>query len=232
MRAVEFIKEVEAVDEMALPADWDPTALGHDKTFKSRLQYVRQRAARLGGGSSRIAVIIPDNGRDTVLKVAKNKKGMAQNEAEVEILKDGYLGRLDIVIPLIDYDKQNPIPTWLQTEKANKVNNLTLRKLLHCDKTNWGLSYFVDAVRVKSGQPKRYSDSLQSIKESLLKAGQSEEDLEIFMGYADEVADLVGSSSLLPDDMNNPANWGEYKGRPVIIDLGFTEAVMPLYYGS
>ena len=85
MRAFEFLNE-STVDEMALPADWDPAALGHDKTFKSRLEYALQRARRLGGGSSRVAFVIPDNGRDTVLKIAKNNKGTAQNEAEVDIL--------------------------------------------------------------------------------------------------------------------------------------------------
>ena len=50
------------LDEMALPADWDPAALGHDKSFKSRLEYALQRAPRLGGGSSRVAFVIPDAG--------------------------------------------------------------------------------------------------------------------------------------------------------------------------
>ena len=30
MRAFEFLTEAAEVDEMALPADWDPTMLGHD----------------------------------------------------------------------------------------------------------------------------------------------------------------------------------------------------------
>ena len=229
MRAFEFLNE-STVDEMALPADWDPTALGHDKTFKSRLEYVLQRAPRLGGGSSRVAFVIPDQGRETVLKVAKNKKGMAQNEAELDILTDGYLGKLDIVIPLVDYDKKNPTPTWIQTEKANKVSNQKLAKMLHCNKTNWGLTYLVYAVKNILGRKQKYMPDLDKIKQDLLDAGHTEQDLEIFMGYVDEVADLVGSSSLLEDDFNNASNWGEYNGRPVVIDLGFTDAVHDLYW--
>jgi hypothetical protein len=228
MRASEFLYE-DTVDEMALPADWDPAAFGHDKTFKSRLDYALQRAPRLGGGSSRVAFTIPDNGRDTVLKVAKNAKGMAQNEAEVDILTDGYTGKLDIVIPIVDYDKENPQPTWIQTELAKKVSQQKLSKLLHIDKLNYGISRFVYAVHNVLGNRKAYMTNLKKIKQDLIDSGHSEQDIEIFMGYVDEVATLVNSSTLLVDDLGVASNWGEYNGRPVIIDLGFTEAVKPMY---
>ena len=229
MRAFEFLNE-STVDEMALPADWDAEALGHDKTFKSRLEYALQRAPRLGGGSSRVAFVIPDQGRETVLKIAKNRKGMAQNEAEVDILDDGYLGKLDIVIPLVDYDRKNPTPTWIQTEKASKISQRKLAKMLHCDKSNWGITYFLYAVYNVIGRKNKYMPTLDKIKQDLLDAGHTEQDLEIFMDYVDKVAVLVSSSTLLPDDFGNSSNWGEYQGRPVIIDLGFTSAVHDLYW--
>ena len=228
MRAHEFLIE-SIVDEMALPADWDPTMLGHDKTFKSRLEYAKERAERLGGGSSRVAFVIPDNGRNTALKIAKNKKGMAQNEAEVEVLTDGYIGKLDIVIPLIDYDKENPQPTWLQTELAKKVNRRRLEQMLFCDDLDYGLGYFMDAVSNILGKRTRYQTSMKQIKEDLEDAGYSDNEIDIFMEYASEVATLVNSSTVLIDDLYNVGNWGEYNGRPVIIDLGYTEAVKPLY---
>jgi hypothetical protein len=228
MKVKELLNE-STIDEMALPADWDPTALGHDKSFKSRLQYALERAPRLGGGSSRVALIIPDQGRETVLKIAKNRKGMAQNEAEVAILTDGYLGRLDIVIPIIDYDQQNPQPTWLQTEKANKVSAVKLMKLLHCDKTQGGRGYFIDAVRYTIGDRSPYMYDLSKIKERMFRAGHTEQDWDTFIEYVNEVATLVSSSGLLVNDLVAAPNWGEYKGRPVIIDLGYTKAVRPLY---
>jgi hypothetical protein len=71
---------------------------------------------------------------------------------------------------------------------------------------------------------------LDKIKEELLKAGHTEQDLEIFMGYVDEIATLVNSSSIVPDDFAVASNWGEYNGRPVVIDVGFTENVEKMYY--
>lgn len=222
-------KGKEEVDEMALPVDWDPTALGHDKTFKSRLDYALQRAPRLGGGSSRVAFVIPDNGRETVLKIAKNNKGMAQNEAEADILDDGYLGKLDIVIPLVDYDKTSREPVWIQTEKANKVSRVKLAKMLHAG-GKWPMTNFLYAVENKLGSRQKYMPSLDDIKKDMLDSGSTEQDIEIFMDYVDQVAVLVSSSSLLAGDFGNPANWGEYQGRPVIIDLGYTESVHNLYW--
>ena len=228
----ELLWKADKLDEMALPAGWDAEALGHDKTFKSRLEYALQRAPRLGGGSSRVAFTIPDNGRKTVLKIAKNRKGLAQNQAEADILDDGYLGKLDIVIPLVDYDKTTHEPVWIQTEKANKVSQQKLAKMLHCDKLNYGVSHFVYAVHNVLGNRESYMPDLNQIQQDLIDSGHTEQDIEIFMDYVEQVADLVNSSSLLVDDFGKASNWGEYQGRPVIIDLGFTDAVRPMYYGG
>ena len=228
MRANEFLCE-DTVDEMALPADWDPTALGHDKTFKSRLEYALERAPKIGSGSSRTAFIIPDNGRETVLKIAKNKKGMAQNEAEVDILEDGYMGKMDIVIPLIDYDRTNPIPVWIQTEKANKLNKKRLEQLLYCDELDNGLDDFMGAVASILGQRHSWVPTMKQVKQDLEDTTLSQEEIDVFFEYVNEVATLISSSSLLIDDLYNTGNWGEYQGKPVIIDLGFTEAVKPMY---
>lgn len=210
------------LDEMALPANWDPTALGHDKTFKSRVDYAVKNAQRIGGGSSRVAFIIPDQGRSTVLKIAKNNKGLAQNEAEVDILEDGYLGRLPIVIPLVDYDKTGRQPIWIQTEKAEKVREPQLCQLLKC-KTLTQFCGYVGYILRKPG-----SEMWKNVPNVLAKKF-SEAEVDQFLEYANEMADLVNSSSIIINDFQFAGNWGVYKGRPVVIDLGFTTAVEPLY---
>lgn len=226
MRAFEFLTEASEVDEMALPADWDPAAFGHDKTFKSRLEYAKDRAQRLGGGSSRVAFIIPDNGRETVLKVAKNNKGMAQNKAEIDILTDGYLGKLDIVIPLVDYDKKNREPTWIQTEKAEKASEVKLAAMMKSGRYLFYLTTYANYM-IGSDRDKWGMERVNAHLESL-----SDEDKEIFVKYAQEIADLVSSSSLQMGDFDRASNWGIYKGRPVIIDLGYNEDVANLYWGK
>jgi hypothetical protein len=222
MRAFEFLNE-STVDEMALPADWDPAALGHDKTFKSRLEYALDRAPRLGGGSSRVAFIIPDNGRETVLKIAKNKKGLAQNQAEADILDDGYIGKLDIVIPLVDYDKTNREPVWIQTELAQKVREPALCKMLKCQSLTQFTGYTNYLIGGRNGQMWKNAPVV------LANNGFSEQDIETFKEYASELGDLVSSSGVLIADFQHASNWGIYKGRPVVIDVGFNENVASMY---
>src|ERR1700749_760360 len=49
------------------------------KTFTARLKYCKEHFQRLGAGSSRIVFLLPDG---KVLKLAKNAKGLAQNNVE------------------------------------------------------------------------------------------------------------------------------------------------------
>ena len=215
------------LNEMPLPVDWEEGALGSGQTFKNRLQYALERAKKLGAGSSRVAFTIEFEGRPTVLKVAKNNKGIAQNAAELEVLNDGYLGRLDIVIPLVDYDKKHPTPLWIQTELAKKVTAKRLAQLLHCTDFYEFLDcvYAIIQLRARPTVPSR----LEQTKQRLLASGKSEQDVELFGEYVDDVVRLLHDSSLDFADFRNPSNWGEYQGRPVIIDLGFNESVKQLY---
>ena len=75
----------------------------------------------LGTGSSRIAVDIPYEGRDTAFKVAINNKGIAQNIEEIALLNDYYIRDLEITIPVIDYDTSDK-PKWIHMEKAQKTH--------------------------------------------------------------------------------------------------------------
>ena len=68
----------EILSEAPLPDDWDKSAYKSDKSFASQLRYAQERAKKIGAGSSRVAFEIEHQGRPTVLKIAKNKKGLAQ----------------------------------------------------------------------------------------------------------------------------------------------------------
>jgi hypothetical protein len=225
------IEEVGKVNEGPLPADWDPEKLNLRQTFKDRLKYALERAKRIGGGSSRVAMTIDYEGRPTVLKVAKNLKGIAQNEAEVDILNVGYISKLPIVIPLIDYDKSNNRPVWLQTEVAKKIQSQTLLKLLHAP-NYWLLS---NKIRNTLGQRKPLDMTDEGIKKQYFETHNdrwkpTEEDWDIFVEYADEIATLADASGLATGDLMGANNWGVYNGRPVVIDLGLTQDVWDTYY--
>jgi hypothetical protein len=222
MRAKEFITE-NALDEMALPNDWDESALGHGKTFANRVAYAKERAAKLGTGSSRVAFTVEDGGRPTALKIAKNKKGLAQNEAEVEILNDNYVKNLGIVIPIIDYDKKNPQPTWVQTEVAKKASESALCKIMKCGKTLFHLTGYTEMLL---GNPNSWEAKQAYAHMKTL----SDDDAGIFQEYGQRLAELISSTSLQPGDFSRAQNWGLYNGNPVIIDVGYTETVKDMYW--
>lgn len=208
MRMKDFLSEA------PLPDDWD-----HDQmvarpgtTIKSRLDYALERAQRIGQGSSRVALVIEFQGRPTVLKVAKNRKGMAQNLEEVDILSDGYFSKLGILIPLIDYDQSGSV-SWLQTEMAAPFKSReALAAALGCDIMKL-LEY---SRRIGMG----FSDEFYDV------APERRADVQ---ELATSLDDLANNSTLDLEDCMQPSNWGMYQGRPVIIDAGFAGSAIPMY---
>jgi len=214
----------EIIDEMPLPADWDPQQMRQQTTsFKSRLAYALERAKKLGTGSSRVATIIEYEGRPTVLKIAKNAKGLAQNSVEADILSDGYASQLGILIPIIDYDEQNREPSWVHTEMAQKVTEKQLCVLMGCKNLSQLIS-LAHGIAGKKGL------TYQSVVQYLRRDGNSEEEIEKMTDYANTLADLNNSFDVELGDFTRAANWGLYQGKPVIIDVGFNSNVLNQYY--
>lgn len=197
--------------EAPLPDDWDKNTYSEKTSFAKRLAYAKERAQKIGSGSSRVAFIIPFENRKTVLKIAKNAKGMAQNEYEAQMLSDYYAKGLGITIPMIDYDEQSSRPTWIHTELAGKAKNSDFIKA--CGGTPNDLVAYAKSVltpnRVLFGDPNKID------KES---------------EFAQAFMDLIGNFDMPPDDFSRLANWGIYQGNLVIIDVGFNSDIQKQHY--
>jgi hypothetical protein len=203
--------------EAPLPTEWDAAVYTPAQSYKRRIDYAVARAQKLGAGSSRVAFDIPYQGRATVLKVAKNARGMMQNEAEADLLSDGYLNQLGIIIPLIDYDEEHAEPVWIHVEKAQKASQKQLCDLMRCGKLEW----LVNAAKyAQTGRGQDHNDDVVKL--------YGKESLETFHHYVDLLQELYGFDVQL-DDFSRAANWGLYNGSPVIIDMGFTKAVASHY---
>jgi hypothetical protein len=219
----EYVWE-EVLDEMPLPADWDPQQMRQGATtFKSRLAYALERAKKLGAGSSRVATTIEYEGRPTVLKIAKNAKGLAQNSVEADVLSDGYASQLGILIPIIDYDEQNREPSWVHTELAQKANEKQLCNIMKCD----DLNQLITMAKSITG---KHRMNYQQVTEFLRSRGKSEEDIDTMTDYANTLADLNSNFDVELGDFARAANWGFYQGKPVIVDVGFNSNVLNQYY--
>lgn len=199
------------LQEAPLPDDWDKNTYNEKNSFAKRINYAKERAKRLGGGSSRVAFKIPYEGRDTVLKVAKNVKGMAQNEHEVDALNDWYLRGLGITIPMIDYDTEGSKPTWIHLEMATKAKMSDFKKQTGGEPADL-IKY---ALKITGRKGNSWGD-----------ASVINEDSEVVQAFVD----YAGSYDHPLGDYANLANWGIYQGRLVIIDIGLSDDIYKTYY--
>ena len=215
------MKIIELLNETPLPSDWDSSKFNTSNSFKSIVDYALERSKKIGTGSSRIAFEVEYEGRPTILKIAKNEKGLAQNEVESKMLSDGYIEKMELTIPLIDYDTTNKQPLWIHTEKANKVTEKKLCKLLHCD----NLFQLIQMVKSKYKSSSLYAHYYNELKEL-----NTEEELEELEELVDNLYSLSNDFDVALGDFQKLDSWGLYKGRPVIIDIGLSMEVYDLHY--
>ena len=204
--------------EAPLPPDWEKEKFSPATSHAARIRYaVAQAQKKVGAGSGRVAVQIPYEGRPTILKVAKNKKGLAQNEFEARMLDDGYVETLGITIPMIDHDQENDPPVWIHTEMAEKMTAAKFRKLFNISHTDfhWLLMY-------ANGEFPNIGHGREAWFQELMEEND----------YVASVVDLVTNFGIPPGDFGRTANWGIFKGRPVIVDLGLSSDVLQQHYGG
>lgn len=133
----------------------------------------------LGSGSGRI---VYDLGNGFVVKVAKNRKGIAQNNAEYQIYSNG---KSELFAGITD---ATPDFYMIIMEKAEKCMHFSI------------------VMRYFHATSKRelYNDP--------------------------QFRKAVTKHNLLAADLLRSQNWGILRGRPVIIDYGFTQYVRRNYY--
>lgn len=212
------MKVKEILLEVPLPPDWDKSKYKSSVSFAQRIRYAVERAKKIGTGSARVAFEIEYQGRPTILKIAKNKKGIAQNEYEATILDDYYVEGLGITIPMIDHDEENEDPTWLHVEKAEKMKPTQFKKFFN------GLNPFELIQLVNYMTSKVRMD--KTVEYPVEKYNEIAESNESVSG----LIDFVSNYNISPADFTRLANWGIYKNRPVIIDVGASTEVLKQHY--
>lgn len=219
------MKSTEFITEAPLPDHWDSQVFAPGNSIKNQIAYALEKSKKVGTGSSRTVTSIMYQGRPTALKIAKNKRGLAQNEAELAIVNDGYAKNMNIIIPLIDWDKENDPPRWLQFEMAEKATEKRLCMMMKCT----CLSDLVLTASIMIGEvkdPNGYNAAAIKKRNELF----TESEQDIFYEYANELAALADSYQIELVEFAYARNWGVYRGKPVIIDIGFTSGVASSHY--
>ena len=93
------------------PSSFDLAAFRKLKSLQKMIHYCNLKLYKLGAGSSRCVYQIDPS---TALKVAKNEKGVAQNDVE----NDSFLQGIGLFPEIYDAD---PNGRWLEVELAEKA---------------------------------------------------------------------------------------------------------------
>lgn len=201
--------------------------------YFKRMKYVKARAELIGEGSARSAFKIMYKGRKTILKVAHNKVGAAQNAVEAAVLDKIANTDVDLVIPQIDHDVTSDsrggkkLPAWIHMEYAKPATEEQLCDFMKCGTLEFLVSAMLPEVP-KEQADWTFEDVESEIRENFPK--YTDEDMITFKKYVGLLAHIVNENNLMADDFIKHDNWGIYKGKPVIIDIGFTHDIQISHY--
>jgi hypothetical protein len=174
------------------------------ETYAARKKYAEQNLKHLSSGSSRIVYLTPGK---TIVKLAKNDKGVAQNKAEANPeMKSKFLNKI-----LKHADNY----AWIEVEFLDKITAKQFEEM-----TGIPFSDFDEAIRFGL---KDVSENTGLTKpKNFDKVSQS----EIYK----EMKRVGERFKLMPGDLARISSWGTKDGRPVLIDAGLTAQVFADFY--
>lgn len=198
-----------------------PSAFSFDEfkaipSYAGRLRYAAQHLKKLSSGTSRVVYEVDD---DKVLKIAKNRKGLAQNAAESDWGAQNY----DIVARVYDADYNDHF--YVEMEKAKKVTPNTFKNFFGftLDQLQEYLRYQHYRMYRTVDQMKQYEINPQFV--------EFMDDYE----YVQDLMHFIYDFNLpIPGDFGRASTWGEVEDengrkRLVLVDFGFSNDAASLY---
>lgn len=198
------------------PSSWNIEVFKNLKSFAKRVSYCNQHLQRISSGSSRIVYKIDD---EKVLKLAKNRKGLAQNEQEISVGNDYYLD--DLVATVFESDPQN---LWVEMELARKVTPKIFADIVNVnfDEYCQALRYYHREVTGNRGPISRYDMKPENMDE-LWENEFVSRMLDYIGNYAPPVGDLCAPSTYGVVKRNG-------KEQIVMVDFGLNQEVYDSHY--
>ena len=203
-----LIKSV--IKEMAYPTSFNMRDFKNISSYAGRMKYCEQHLTKLASGSGRVVYKIDD---EKVLKLAKNQKGIAQNEVESQY----YIQNYDIVARVFDADQND---TFLEMELARKCTKSEFRKIVGF---SFDLIYpYLDNIL---GPHRRYGrQSISDEDKTMLDEDE----------WMKSLLELVGDYGMPLGDVTRISSYGIVKrdgqDAVVLVDFGLTQGVYDDYY--
>ena len=201
-------------------------------SYNKKIQYCNDNLQRIASGSSRIVYKIDDA---TVLKLAKNQKGIAQNEAETQYRDDMYAP--DIFAEVYDNDENF---YWIEMQLARKAKPTDFKKLTGYDFKTF--TYFVTYSAQQYLPRTRYGFGF-SVPTEYKQLFDSEEFQNVVWDNPDnvfyQVNEYLTSYQIEKyGDVQRISSWGVVKDKQdgtdklVLIDYGLTDDIFNQYYSK
>jgi hypothetical protein len=209
---------IESYLEEDYPSNFDLEEFSKLNSFNKRIRYCEERLKRISSGSARIVYMIDDT---KVLKIARNEKGLNQND--IEATYSNYHDIKDITAQVFAYDDND---LWVEMELARKVTPKIFQQVVgvsfddYCD----GLDKYFEAVNPQRAAKSWSRSSIPQEKYDALWDNEFVYDIFTFMGgYDTPIGDLKRLNS-----------YGLVKRNGVdtivLIDYGITWDGLDAYY--
>ena len=174
------------------------------ETYQARKKYAEKNLEHLSSGSARIVYKASDG---TIIKMAKNDKGIAQNKAEANPkMTSKFLNEI------ISHAKNH---AWIQTHFLKKIHVSQFKKMTGLDFNDFGDSIRYGLKDVSGNTDKEKPESFDKVSKS-----------DIYK----EMHRIGEKFKLMPGDLARISSWGTKDGRPVLIDAGLTKGVYADFY--
>lgn len=176
------------------------------ETYQARKKYAENNLKHLSSGSSRI---VYQTSNKTIIKLAKNDKGVAQNKAEANPkMKSKYLN--EIINHADNY-------SWIETHYLKKISHKEFKKMTDLDFEEFGQCIRYGLRNVSGNIDKKKPKEFEEISKS-----------DIYK----ELHEIGNKFYLMPGDLAKISSWGSKDKHPVLIDAGLTKEVFEDFYES
>lgn len=210
----EGFNEEELTEEY--PVNFDLNQFKNIPSYAGKLRYAQEHLGKpIGNGSSRVVYRVDET---KVLKLAKNKRGIAQNEAECDAGYNNYYYD-DIIAKVFDFDDKDYI--WSEMEIAFKTKKSDFKRLWNIDYEYLPL-YLYNRYCEEHGKKIVYGFN---------------DDVQSSFDESDEVGSLVSfmfEYDTPSGDLGKLNSYGIVKRdgeeQLVLIDFGLTNNVYSTYY--
>ena len=207
----QIISELRGLKELKINEfradNFDLDAFLKMNSFASQVRYANERLQRIAQGSARVIFEIDDK---TVLKLAKNQKGIAQNEVERSLSND-YMVPENIIAKVLEEDEKD---RWIVMERAKKIGKTRFKQLMD----GIDINNFYDYIQQNTDWKIK-----RKIPEEISKKLNENE-------FAQNLIEMIQNFNLETGDFQRPSSFGEIDGRLVLTDYGLTQQVYKKYY--